>query len=267
MSIFPAFTMDFDTLSNKLIETIRNDFVNGSLTIAKNALRGLIEIVERAYPNDTNKLGRFVIELKKTKPAMSALQNVLERALSAVSSGDRFALILQLNKLLELLEKSTSDAINIAKEYITQNFTPPYRIVTASFSSTFLKFAKELSKIESTEIFCLESKWAGQDYSALLAEKLTQIGVVAKNLPMVAIGTIANCSFAMIGADCVSHSGVVNGVPSQNLALQCNNHDVPLFVLAESIKYSRKCNPESGFDFIDSSLISKIFSDDIFVNK
>jgi hypothetical protein len=49
--------MDFDTLSNKLIEAIRNDFVNGSLTIAKNALRGLIEIVERAYPKRYEQIG------------------------------------------------------------------------------------------------------------------------------------------------------------------------------------------------------------------
>jgi len=256
--------MDFDTLSSRLIETTKNDFVNGSITIAKNTIRGIIEILEIAYPSDTKKLFSLISELKRAKPAMSALQNVLNRTEPLLTSGDRWSMIFQLNMLLDSLEKSTQDTINVAIEHITLNLTPPYRITTASLSSTFIKFVTELNQIESTEVFCLESKWAERDYSVLLTEKLAQLGVDAKILPLSSINSIANSSFAMIGTDCVCPEGVVNGAPSRILAIHCKTTNLPLFVLAESIKYSNKCTPDSGFDFIDSSLITKIFSDKIF---
>lgn len=257
--------MNFDIYARDLIESIRNDYVNGSLTIAKKALFGLIKIIENEPFQDVAKYKSLIYELKNTKPSMSALQNSLNRVLGYFYSTEPNNLVLKLNELINLINNSTDETIEKAIKYIVEHFPTNYKIITASFSSTFVKFVQRLNLGSNLEVYSLQSKWQKFDYSVQLVQELETIGVNAKVVGLNNIGNNLDLSFAMIGADCVVQNyGVVNGIPSKRLAEFCSISEIPFFVISESIKFSDSCIEEDGFEFIEKEFITKIFSDNIF---
>ncbi len=260
--------MNYDIYVQNLIETISNDYVNGSLTIAKNAISGLIEIIEKEPVEDVLKYKYLIYELKKAKPSMAALQNSLDRVLGYIYSAEPSNLVLKLKELINLIDNSTNETIEKAIKYIVEHFPSDYKIITASFSSTFVKFVQRLNLESNLEVYSVQSKWQKFDYSVQLVEKLETIGVNAKVVDLNNIGKNLDLSFAMIGADCVvPNYGVVNGIPSKRLAKFCSISEIPVFVVAESIKFSENCFEEDGFEFIEKEFITKIFSDEIFLKK
>ncbi|MFN3306053.1 MAG: hypothetical protein ACK42Z_02570 [Candidatus Kapaibacteriota bacterium] len=147
--------------------------------------------------------------------------------------------------------------------YIKESF-PRLEIIvlTTSYSSTFLKFVEELSKIRKLQVYVLESKWRGIDYSASTVSFCKKIGVDSNVLYFREL----ECSdlqfdFVMTGADCVCPGeGIINGIPTKILAEYCLAKSYPFYVLAEEFKFGKFCVPLDGFDFVDFKNVTKIFS-------
>ena len=67
-------------------------------------------------------------------------------------------------------------------------------------------------------------------------------------------------TISIIGADRIlDDNSVINGIPSLELAKQCNSK-IPFYVMAESFKKDNNLIIEEGFDLIPNHLIAEIIS-------
>lgn len=256
--------MNCNELAKVLVESIRNDFRNGSMTIAKNAVVGLFSFVTNCGQIQKDKIFSLISELKRAKPTMVALRNTLKLIEKSILNYGINKIHSILEDVLEQIENSTKIVVENAVQYIRNNFDrKSLSIATTSYSSTCLKFFSELGKQKSIEILILASRWKEYDYSKALFEKCQELGLKANILELNELSKMfSTIDFAITGADCVCPAkGIVNGIPTESLAQMCFRVGIPFFVVAESLKFSSFCTLDEGFEFIPFQLIQRVFSD------
>ncbi|MFN3306054.1 MAG: hypothetical protein ACK42Z_02575 [Candidatus Kapaibacteriota bacterium] len=69
--------MNYEEHLTELVNSIREDYHNGSITIAKKSLLGLKVLNELFGFKDKRQLFQLIDELQSSKPSMYALKNVL----------------------------------------------------------------------------------------------------------------------------------------------------------------------------------------------
>lgn len=255
--------MNCDQQAKILVETIQNDFRNGSMTIAKNAVEGLVSYLTMCSHIEEEKLLLLISELKNAKPSMVALRNTFETIEKNIQELGLKRIHDILENVLNLLKKSTKQVVENAIQYVQDNFSGQSLVIaTTSYSSTCLQFIGGLSKKKDLIVQILASRWKEFDYSLALLEKCKELGVEAKVLEFEELqNETSKIDFAVVGADCVCQGkGIINGIPSEQLARLCFQYGIPFFVLAESVKFADFCHQADGFDFIPINYVSKIFS-------
>jgi len=269
MLILSEFTMNFKEAATKLVDSIRNDYFNGSMTIARNALLGLLDIWHSYKNIEPGALYELFEELKRAKPSMHALKNVVSILQKNLGESGIELFETLLNRLIQDLELSTSEAISNAVVYVCSRYTKNNLVVaTTTYSSTFVKFIKALNAKKDLRLFILESKWNDYDYSSTTLQQVQNIGVEAEVINEDGmVERFNSIDFAATGADCVSPGkGIVNGTPTSKLAKYCQQQCIPFYVVAESLKFSKECVAEAGFDFVEINLITRIFTDSKFTD-
>ncbi len=257
--------MNYEEQEKELIKSIREDYQNGSITIAKKSLAGIKALNQLFGFNDKNKLFQVIENLQSSKPTMHALMNVLNLLRSKVENFGLRNLNTLIDDILYQIDLSTKGTIEVALSNIKESF-PRLEIIvlTTSYSSTFLKFMEGLSKAKRIQLFVLDSKWQGFDYADTTATHCKKFGVDARVLSLNEFN-YANLrfDFAMTGADCVCPGdGFINGIPTKILAEHCFARRYPFYVIAEKFKFGKFCEPDEGFDFVKISYVTKIFTNE-----
>ncbi|MGB9771999.1 MAG: hypothetical protein ACPLX7_08515 [Candidatus Kapaibacteriota bacterium] len=261
--------MNCKELKENFIASIRDDFVSGSMTITYKAILELKSLLYLCPIQSKTELNTLLNELKNAKPTMQALRNAVEYIELKARHRGVESIIEILYDLLRDLDSTTEWTISKSIAFVLKKFTKRnLLLLTTSFSSTINKFLENLNNLKRIQLLVLESKWKDFDYSKQTFDFATRIGIHCEIADIEKLKLFANdIDFATSGADCVSFdNGIVNGFPTHAMARFCKEQRIPYFVVAESIKYSEKCNIEEGFDFIPIELISGIFSDGIFTS-
>ncbi|MCX7908235.1 MAG: hypothetical protein N2560_01775 [Ignavibacteria bacterium] len=262
--------MNFEEDARNLVNSIKNDYTNGSMTIARNAISGLITLLTNHPLVSPQQIEEVIVKLETSKPSMPSVFNSMKIVKETLWNFNINNFISKISILLANLEKATENTINEAKSFIEKNYHKKEIIIaTTSYSSTVIKLLDKLCKSCNINVFILKSIWKSFDYSNSLKEKLIsfcrKVEVIDRKQLLLQFDTI---DFALTGADCVVFGqGIVNGTPTKELANICKDYSTPFFVVAESIKYTENCKTEDGFDFVEFHLISKVFSDSIFNTK
>ncbi len=213
-------------------------------------------------PDVVNRINSIASAIKGTKPTMSALENTIDLCKKEFADNKSFLSLNQLKSMvLNELENQTSNCISSALDFFLNLNTKPLNIITCSYSSTFIALANKLNDYALIDrIFVLESKWKSIIHSQNTIEKLRNNNINAYEIcanELKEVEQLIDC--VIIGADRVLADGsVINGVPSLRLA-EAINGSIPLYVVAEKIKKSKKIILEDGFELIPSKYVKKIF--------
>lgn len=245
-----------------VLDEIKNDYKNGSMTIAKKSIDTFFTALSQIIDYNDETIYQIAWAIKETKPTMSALQNAIDLCIVEYNKNKtKLSLEHIKTKILEELENHTLNCLNSALNYLESFEARPFRIVTCSYSSTFLALMKKLAERSLVkEIYVLESIWRGISYSKNTIKMLNGYNIKAYEIALsklAAFKNLINC--AIIGADRVLEDGsVINGVPSLSLAKEMSGI-IPFFVIAEKIKLTNQIILEEGFEIVPNHLISKIF--------
>ena len=246
---------------NEKIEAIENDLENGSTTIAKNAIDVFAFAVDQ-YPENPGKIKEAANKIKKAKPSMAALQNMIDRCLVNISDMEApFSFKNSAYQLKKDMDKETGVIIKKAVSLLSEK-DQPLGIVTASYSSTVIKLFKELNNKEtSIKIYALESVWQKRDYAEAVIKECSKEHISSQHLKMDDLESIIErLDAAIIGADSFHEKGsAVNGIPSYDLSKKCSDK-IEFYVLAESYKKSNEAKIEDGFELIPEEYITKIIT-------
>ncbi|TAL68165.1 MAG: hypothetical protein EPN82_12275 [Bacteroidetes bacterium] len=252
--------MSIPLVFQKRIEEIRNDFINGSSVITRNALKILSDAVQ--YYDFSQKYSVLVIaqDLLTTKPQMAAPTNILKIFMSEFPKfSNNNDITFLINKLESDLSTATEDSKKICFDGLFGESN--LSVMTCSFSSNVFDII--IKSGTSTSIYVLSSKWRSIDFGKIWQNKLEEYKIKCKIIEV--NGKLPKIDFALIGADAVLHKGdVLNGTPSLNLAELMERNKYPTYVIAESFKRCREIPISDGFEYIPKNLVTKIFSDSIF---
>jgi translation initiation factor 2B subunit (eIF-2B alpha/beta/delta family) len=250
------------------IDSIRNDFDNGSTTIAKKAL-GVLEFAIIKYKITSYKMLYDISQLLiEAKPSMAAVRNLVRYCRSKLKGNVNSEVFLHVFVKEKL---ATAYSISDALEYISRKKKTfkPYKklhILTCSYSSAFIQFLREAKKDKlQVSVNVLESNWNNRKYGELTAKECLAMKVNCQIFPDNEIDdAIKKSNLIITGADTILPKGrIVNGYPSLELAKSAF-HKIPFFVIAESYKKSKGYHETDGFDYIPAQYIKKIFSDSLF---
>lgn len=251
-----------------ILQNFKDDYLNGSTTIAKKALQILLSIWNLYGIRDIETIVAYIYKLKASKPTMAAVQNVLSILQSQISASNVSEFPKICVELLEQMDRATTRTIENFARFLERSIQKDsLGIITASYSSTVVNILLPIiSKNIKLHVFALESKWRQTDYSAYVVQKCNEFAIRASWVGMNALfESRIPIDFAIIGADrIVKNRGVVNGIPSLSLAEFSNIKGIPFFVVGESFKMCGDATIEDGFEFIPNHLIQKIFSDEVF---
>ncbi len=242
-------TMDLD---NDLRE-LRDDYKSGSTQIALKGIDIFKRYVVDAGINNSKEIANKIIN---TKPTMAALQNLINYSLLQYRDGT-FNYI----EIKSIPVKCRMICFRKAYEHIIRNKINI--IVTCSFSSTFAEMAKYLKQKKLKLSYKVASSpWKGSDYAEITQNILKNTGIDCEIIKSNYFDY--KDSIIITGADAFDSIGnAINGTPSAGLA-EYAKEEIPYFIIAESFKQTRVLIPENGFDYIDNSLISGYFTDDLF---
>lgn len=254
------------------INAIKNDFENGSVVIAKNALTLVREILYfHSNKSDFPDVKNYIQEIIDAKPAMTGLKTLMKLSIAEIEKLDDYK---EFNNIyydfIQNIDRASNDVVTKAIKLVfdeQKNKNNKLKILTCSFSSLVLNFFITADKAgKSFVVNLLESEFQNRKYGAYYQNHLEQSGIENNLIPDTQIEEAISASdLILIGADSIiGGKGIVNGYPSDKLA-EANKMQKPFIVLGESFKYSDKIELSKGFAFIPKELITEIISDNLFV--
>lgn len=233
--------------TDKELLEISEDNTSGSVSLVFKTLdllsKRLVEIQDgHLKSNDFDfYLNELVRKLKNAQPTMSAIENIASRVaryrdlVASEPTSDKITDLL--SYISKLKDKLSQDGTKIASHLETLAGLGS-RIITISSSSTVNQVISYLhlhNKV--TEVIVPESRprLEGRTTAKLLSEMNVSVTLIVD----AGIRLFCDkCDFGLIGADSILNDGsVVNKIGSRILALSCKDAGIPLYVVAESLKF------------------------------
>jgi translation initiation factor 2B subunit (eIF-2B alpha/beta/delta family) len=242
------------------IDSIKNDYENGSITITKKAIDVFTQAVN-IYSNDRAKIIKIGKIIMDCKPNMSALQNIISLCINELNDLEQpIDFTRSSEKIKSYMDNATKKVIDSTLKTVLEMGLDRYSIVTVSYSSTVIRFFTEMKKLDlPIKVYALESVWRGKDYAKSVVRSCKEANIEAYLLSSKSLNqNIDDLDFPVSGADSILSDGtVINGVPTRSLAKSCYQI-IPFFVLAESFKKSNSSTDikiEDGFEIIPAEYI------------
>jgi translation initiation factor 2B subunit (eIF-2B alpha/beta/delta family) len=235
-----------------LLETIRADNTSGAAELAKMAGIAVLEWTEDSvsmplYPW-IEELSALASKLPMTQPAMAPLFNLANVILLAVKStaaqeAPRRYVRRAVQAFLEQLTHTRERLTMVTLEQLP----PGARILTFSYSSSILAvLLGAYARQRLSVVYCPESRpmLEGQRLSQALARAgiAVELGVDAAMVTFA-----ARADMALVGADSITASGVVNKLGTTSLALACRHTGIPCYVVADRYKWLPAAAPTPAF--------------------
>ncbi len=244
------------------IDSLRNDFTNGSGVIARNAIQ-ILRDASLVFPEkEQNKYLKSVAgQLLEAKPGMAATVNFMKVCLAKLENFTSAGSFLQfLSNLETRIEKASYICVNSGLRELP--LSDGISFITCSFSSVVFNIAHQ-SKTK-LKVLVLQSQWKDMDYGRIFYDRLRETGINSEYLALTDVYD-KTFGFALVGADAILRNGsVINGKPSLELAERVKLKGIPLYVAGESFKKCINIPLCEGFDLLPGKLIKKIITDDVF---
>ncbi len=257
------------------IAEIRLDRSHGAGWLSRQAVAALKLAVQKSEAATSDallaELREVAQELVATRPSMTSITNAVARFISELWS--RAQALKELNAFKEF---ASSVADELVTELAQAAFTAAAKgaeaiadgdlVLTCSYSSTVCEaFRIAANKGRNFEVLVAESKFKDRAYGKVVAEQLEQYSIPVEIIPDEAIRQSApKAKKALVGADSILSDGsLINGSPTHELALAAGEHNIPFYVVCETVKFSLGSHVqlEEGFDQIPSHLVAGIITE------
>ena len=242
------------------VAAIREDLEHGATFLAMEAVRTLGDaaLAWEGRSDWRDCLSLIAKRLAGAKPAMGAVGNATDRLLIKLLELGPVEAHRALSLVEELLSRMESDAEDVACKaagLISLGAT----VMTCSRSSSVLRTLQRSHEAGRTPRVIVLDFGTGHDSPGRrLAGDLERIGIDVEIVSSIAeAGIIERAEIAVVGADAVTRSFVVNGTPTLALARAASGL-IPFYVVGESMKFVPEISPAPGYDLVPLELVTGI---------
>jgi translation initiation factor 2B subunit (eIF-2B alpha/beta/delta family) len=230
---------------DRLIDEIRDNRTHGAIELARQALGVLRTTAENSQATTSEQLlgelHEIGQELMSARPAMAPIRNIVNRLLREISArvGAGDAGLLRKLTIYTVDEKIDESLRALAQiiAYGLELIAAGDRIMVHSFSSTVVAFLEEICRQRGGIEVVVTRSGPGRTGEAI-ARRLDDIGLPVTFIDDAAVGLyMPEVNRVLLGADTISAAGVVNGVGSYQVAVLAARHGVPVYVLADTLKF------------------------------
>jgi len=216
---------------NRICKNIKEIKIQGATNVAKHALKAYFMFPSKATKN----------KLLKLRPTEPMLTHVLELAEQGISKKQI------LSHFSEAQSKINKNLFTIIKKNSV--------IFTHCHSTNVVKaliYAKKFKK--KFEVYNTETRplYQGRKTSKELSKakiKVTQFVDAATATALTATQETKRASLILLGADALLKDSVINKVGSKMIAQLAHDYKIPLYIVADSWKFSHKNVPIEQRDF------------------
>jgi len=236
----------------RLIDEVRDDRTHGAGELARQAVHVLEAAAERSRADDVvgflDELSEVGQVLMSARPSMAPIRNIVNRLLlllleqteaKDVRSLRQFAI----SRADEIISESSQAVLQImlhAREIMASDD----RVMTHSYSSTVVLLLKDIASRDGNIDIIITRSGAGRTGEQITRE-LGDCGLRITFIDDTAVGLyIPTVNKVLLGADTVCTDGVMNGVGSYPLALMAARHGVPVYILADTLKFDTSLGHE-----------------------
>jgi eIF-2B alpha/beta/delta-like uncharacterized protein len=225
------------------IEQIKSDRYRGASELARHSVEVLKIGVAK---NNAVSIQQFVTEINEiadnlcsARPVMAPIKNAVklfQKQLSENKSNDLNVLKKSATSIADDIIKTSLMAVNKIAEYATSVLANHDVIMTQSFSSTVIGAFKAGS--QKYALNAIVTRSGTSRIGEITAQEIQKFGVRVTYIDDTAVGLYINrVNKVFVGADRICSDGsLVNGIGTYSMALAANNHQIPVYVLCESLK-------------------------------
>lgn len=227
------------------LKTVRSDREHGSAYISIRALEVLRDEaarqVQQPGPDSGGTLRRLAQELIEVRPAMTALENRIHRAMH-VAGADPTPLDIEV-QVVGTVERAFQDDEEATKR--AANYIAGRRVFTLSHSQTVIR-AILTAEPRPPSVVIATSHPGGEGIS--VAEQISRSGIDVTLIPDAALAYAftgaAEIEVVLLGADTVLANGdVVNKTGTHHAALLARKQHIPCYIATASDKISTRKTP------------------------
>ena len=229
----------------RLIDEICDDRTHGASELARQAARVLKAVAERSQADDVvgfiDELGEVGQALMSARSSMAPIRNIVHRILSVIpeqieAKGIRSLRQFAISRADEMIGdslKAVEQIILRAREIVAIGD----KVMTHSYSSTVVALLKDIAS-RGRDIDIIITRSGTGRTGEKIARELGDCGLPITFVDDTAVGLyMPMVNKVLLGADTVCTDGVVNGVGSYPLALMAARHRVPIYILADTLKF------------------------------
>lgn len=223
-----------DTIEQR-IEAVRNDREHGSRWLVQQTIAILHDLAQEQSTSweELLKVGRT---LAYARPAMAALSSAVGQILNV--QGDAQAIALAAEALLQDYATATSRIAQYAQPYLSGC------LMTCSISGTVLDvIAAHHQQISQVIVLEGRPRYEGRETARILSAQGITVTLLTDAQADI---FIPQCQAIIVGADSILANGdVLNKAGTALLAYAAREHNVPMYVLCETLKISPQQWPEN----------------------
>lgn len=219
------------------VEQIRNDREHGSRWLVRETillLRDLAQSLIDAHAStdeQRQRLRQVGRTLAQARPAMAALPSAVGRILAPLGQADAASVVQNATRLLQDYDSSTARITTAARSILVD------RLMTCSISGTVLDVLVQ-RRDNIKEMIVLEGRprYEGRTMAQELARKGVSVTLITDAQADIFLPL---CHAVIVGADSIlADGGVLNKAGTALLSWAARGHNVPFYVLSETLKIS-----------------------------
>lgn len=247
-----------DQFKERRIRAVKEDVRKGGSELSRSALEDLKEYAntcDAESPADLkNELMDLATQMQLARPSMAVLWNIIQRwieqlafmPLESMDGARQFAM-----EQAESLQQMSVQAGRAIVQQLSPQIPPGSVILVHSFSTTVLAILETL-QTANCKVIMTEARPGIE--GRRLARALSDFRIETTFIADAQIGCfISDADLVLLGADSVLEDGsVVNKAGTYLLALAAKDKGVPVFVVAESFKHSRRRADEIELEEVDA---------------
>ncbi|OOV88151.1 translation initiation factor eIF-2B [Oceanospirillum linum] len=235
-----------DQFKERRIRAVKEDIRKGGSELSRSALEDLKEYAntcDAQSPADLkSELLDLAMQMQLARPSMAVLWNVMQRWIEqlafmpedAMENARQFAM-----EQAGALQQSSVQAGKAIVQALSPQIPPGSVILTHSYSTTVLAILETMQTADC-RVIMTEARPGVE--GRRLARALSELKIDTTYIAEAQLGCfISSADVVLLGADSILEDGaVVNKAGTYLVALAAKDHDVPVFVAAESFKHSHR---------------------------
>jgi translation initiation factor 2B subunit (eIF-2B alpha/beta/delta family) len=223
--------MKMDTIEERIAQTI-NDREHGSRWLVKESIEILRDLALMHELSEDERMDRLLTSARKiahARPAMAALSSAVSQVLNVEGGVEAVA-----SNAQQLLDTYASANTHIAGHAHTLIHG---HVMTCSISGTVLDVLLALrEQIERVTVLEGRPRYEGRDTARLLSQQNVPVTLITDAQADI---FLPQCQSVVVGADSILINGdVLNKAGTALLAWAARGHNIPFYVLCETLKIS-----------------------------